>query len=202
MDKPDMNLDKIASICRLEKRHNAKLYHQTKLLLELYRKVVWSVENSLYDLESTATDFGSQRIQDLLNYLELDFEGDVDKVKIEDHLKSIEKSKDLVFLIDQAMMKLNDYPNGGKLFFSIINYKYILTYLYTDSDLMESLDLERTTFYKRKKEAINMLGTILWGYVIPGLDHPDELLYVADEPAAYHARSSWRTQCELGTNQK
>ena len=116
MDKPDMNLDKIASICRLEKRHNAKLYHQTKLLLELYRKVVWSVENSLYDLESTATDFGSQRIQDLLNYLDLDFEGEVDKGKIEDHLKSIAKSKDLVFLIDQAMMKLNDYPNGGELF--------------------------------------------------------------------------------------
>jgi len=81
-------------------------------------------------------------------------------------------------------------------------YLPILTYLYSDSDLMESLDLERTTFYKRKKEAINMLGTILWGYVIPGLDHPDGLVYVADEPAAYHVPSVWRTQCEHGTNQK
>ena len=202
MDKPDMNLDKIVSICRLEKKHNAKLYHQTKLLLELYLKVVWSVENSLYDLESTATDFGSQRIQDLLNYLDLDFEGEVDKGKIEDHLKSIAKSKDLVFLIDQAMMKLNDYPNGGELFFNIINRKFILKDLYSDTDLMDSLDLERTTFYKRKKEAINMLGTILWGYVIPGLDHTDRLLYVADKPAAYHVPSLWRTQCELGTNPK
>ena len=202
MDKPDMNLDKIVSICRLEKKHNAKLYHQTKLLLELYRKVVWSVENSLYDLESTATDFGSQRIQDLLNYLDLDFECEVDKGKIEDHLKSIAKSKDLVFLIDQAMMKLNDYPNGGELFFIIVNRKYILKYLCTDNGLMESLDLERTTFYKRKKEAINMLGTILWGYVIPGLDHPDGLVFVADEPAAYHISSLWRAQCELGTNPK
>jgi len=202
MDKPDMNLDKIVSICRLEKKHNVKLYHQTKLLLELYRKVVWSVENSLYDLESTATDFGSQRIQDLLNYLDLDFEGEVDKGKIEDHLKSIAKSRDLVFLIDQAMMKLNDYPNGGELFFNIINRKFILKDLYSDTDLMDSLDLERTTFYKRKKEAINMLGTILWGYVIPGLDHPDGLLFVADESAAYHVPSLWRTQCELGTNPK
>ena len=58
---------------------------------------------------------------------------------------------------------------------------------------MESLDLERTTFYKRKKEAINMLGTILWGYVIPGLDHPDGLAYVADEPAAYQVPSIGRT---------
>ena len=189
MDKPDMNLDKIASICRLEKRHNAKLYHQTKLLLELYRKVVWSVENSLYDLELTATNFGSQRIQDLLNYLELDFEGEVDKGKIEDHLKSIAKSRDLVFLIDQAMMKLNDYPNGGELFFNIINRKFILKYLYSDTDLMESLDLERTTFYKRKKEAINMLGTILWGYIIPSLNHHDELLSFADESAAYYVSS-------------
>ena len=40
-------------------------------------------------------------------------------------------------------------------------------YQYSDQELMASLNLERTTFYKRKKEAINLLGTILWGYILP-----------------------------------
>ena len=75
----DKNLDKFAVIYRLDRTHHAQLYHQTKLLLELYRKVVWSVENDLYVLKSTATDLGSHRIQDLLNYLDLDFEGEMDK---------------------------------------------------------------------------------------------------------------------------
>ena len=132
MDKSDMNIEMITSIYQLEKKHNAKLYHQTKLLLELYRKVVWSVESSLYDLKSTATDFGSHRIQDLLIHFDLNFVGEMDKSRIEDHIESIAKSRDLVFLIDQALLKLKDYPNGGELFFNIINRKYILKFLYTD----------------------------------------------------------------------
>lgn len=185
MKKQYFYLSKIVASYRLEKEHNAKLYHQTKLLLELYRKVVWSVENSLYDLDSTATHLGSRRIQDLLNYLHLDFEGEMNVEKIEDHLKSIAKSKDLVFLIDKALMKLRAYPNGGELLFNIINRKYVLNRMYTDNELMEFLRLERTTYYKRKKEAINLMGTILWGYVVPSLNPPQVLLSVAEETPSY-----------------
>ena len=53
------------------------------------------------------------------------------------------------------------------LYFNIINRKYIIKYESSDYKLLESLGIERTTYYKRKKEAVNLLGTILWGYVIP-----------------------------------
>ena len=186
MKKQYLHLNKIVASYRLEKEHNAKLYHQTKLLLELYRKVVWSVENCLYDLDSTATHLGSRKIQDLLNYLHLDFEGELNIEKIEDHLKNIAKSKDLVFLIDKALMKLRSYPNGGELLYNIINHKYVQNCMYTDNELMENLRLERTTYYKRKKEAINLVGTILWGYVVPSLNPPQFLLSVADETSSYN----------------
>lgn len=160
-------LEQVADRFRQERRINEKVVHQAKLLLTHYRHVVWSVERDLYDLDITANNFGSRRIQDLIDYLAFDFDGEVDKIKVGDHLKSIADTSDLVILVDKAMCRLKTYPGQGELYFSIINRKYIIKYEYTDHELMETLDIERTTYYKRKKEAINLLGTILWGYVLP-----------------------------------
>ena len=68
------SLDQASVRIQLERTINNKILHQTKLLLKLYRNVVWSVEANLNDLEVTAGDFGSRRIQDLINYLAFDFE--------------------------------------------------------------------------------------------------------------------------------
>ena len=160
-------LERVADRFRQERKINEKVVHQTKLLLTLYRHVVWSVEYDLYELDVTANDFGSRRIQDLIDYLAFDFDGEVDKGKVGDHLKSIAETRDLVILVDKALCRLKTYPGQGELYFNIINRKYIIKYEYTDHELLESLDIERTTYYKRKKEAVNLLGTILWGYVIP-----------------------------------
>ncbi len=34
---------------------------------------------------------------------------------------------------------------------------------------MSKCKLERTTYYKRKKEAIALMGYMLWGYSLPNL---------------------------------
>lgn len=161
------NLERVADRFRSERKINPQLLHQTKLLLTLYRQVVWSVERDLYEIDVTANDFGSRRIQDLVNYLSFDFEDDINKNAIEDRLKSLADTRDLIIVIDKALCRLKTYPLHGELYFDIINRKYIIMYQYSDQELMASLNLERTTFYKRKKEAINLLGTILWGYILP-----------------------------------
>ena len=40
-------------------------------------------------------------------------------------------------------------------------------YGYTESELLDLLNMERSTFYDRKREAILLLGVSLWGYAIP-----------------------------------
>jgi len=160
-------LERVADRVRQERKINEKVVHQAKLLLTLYRHVVWSVEYDLYELNITANDFGSRRIQDLVDYLAFDFNGEIDKIKVGDHLRSIADTRDLVILVDKALSRLKTYPGQGELYFNIINRKYIIKYESADHKLLESLGIERTTYYKRKKEAVNLLGTILWGYVIP-----------------------------------
>lgn len=43
----------------------------------------------------------------------------------------------------------------------------ITAFRYTERELLELLNMERSTFYDRKKEAVMLLGVSLWGYAIP-----------------------------------
>ena len=160
-------LGKLSISYKNEKVINPKMLHQSKLLLEMYRRVVWGVEHSLYDLEVTAEEFGSRRIQQLIDFLAFDFEREIDEDKIESHLSSIAATQDLILLIDRALLRLREYPELGEVYFDLLNKKYIIKYGYSDQELMESLDLTHSTFYRYKKCATHLLGVILWGYVLP-----------------------------------
>ena len=54
-----------------------------------------------------------------------------------------------------------------KLYHEILSKSYLTAFRYTESELLEILSIERSTFYDRKKEAIMLLGIALWGYAIP-----------------------------------
>lgn len=175
-------LGKLSISYKNEKVVNQKMLHQSKLLLEMYRRVVWGVEHSLYDLEVTAVEFGSRRIQQLIDFLAFDFEREIDEDKIESHLNSIAATQDLIMLIDRAMLRLREYPELGEVYFDLLNKKYIIKYGYSDQELMEALDLTHSTFYRYKKYATHLLGVILWGYVLPEFsDANTGLLRCAEE---------------------
>ena len=165
--KDESSLKKLAWIVDRDKQLNVKVFHKAKLLLRIYRDVVWRTQEVMYDADAEAYDFGGRRIAELADYLSYDFESEIDKVKAESKLFSIAESKFLVDLVDKALVKLQAYPSLGQLYFDILTKQYIYNTKYTDAELIETLSIERTQYYKRKKEAINLFGVILWGYIIP-----------------------------------
>ena len=87
------------------------------------------------------------------------------------------ENKWMVDLIDMAMGKIYDYPNNGKLYHEILSKSYLTAFRYTERELLELLNMERSTFYDRKREAVMLLGVSLWGYAIPqfkGIIQTDE----------------------------
>lgn len=62
---------------------------------------------------------------------------------------------------------VDEYYNNGRLYYEILSKSYLTAFRYTESELLEILNLERSTFYDRKKEAVMLLGIALWGYAIP-----------------------------------
>ena len=66
-----------------------------------------------------------------------------------------------------SLVLVYDRTDNGRLYHEILSKSYLTAFRYTESELLEILNLERSTFYDRKKEAVMLLGIALWGYAIP-----------------------------------
>ena len=79
------------------------------------------------------------------------------------------QSKMLVDIVDRALVKLRDYPGNGVVYFKILSKQYIYKNRYTESELLDELRMERSVFYDRKREAVQLFSVCLFGYALPEL---------------------------------
>lgn len=162
------NTKAIKSINRMYEQFNLKsdeIIHKTKLLLSIYRDVVWATLNESEYISDEVYYFGDD-LTNALVYLE-EFASDTDKAEFEARISTLFENKWMIDLIDKAMTKVYSYYNNGKLYHEILSKCYLTSFKYTEAELLELLNLERSTYYDRKKEAIMLLGVSLWGYAIP-----------------------------------
>ena len=141
------------------------IFHKTKLLLSIYRDVVWATLSDCRCVNAEINYYGDD-LNDALIYLE-EFAPDIERSEFEHRVCNLFENKWMIDLIDKAMRKVYDYYNNGRLYHEILSKSYLTAFRYTESELLEILNLERSTFYDRKKEAVMLLGIALWGYAIP-----------------------------------
>ena len=141
------------------------IFHKTKLLLGIYRDVVWATLSDCNCVNEEIYYYGDD-LTDALVYLE-EFAPDIERSEFERRVCNLFENKWMIDLIDTAMGKIYDYHNNGKLYHEILSKSYLTAFRYTESELLELLNMERSTFYDRKKEAVMLLGVSLWGDAIP-----------------------------------
>ena len=149
------NTKAIKSINRMYEQFNLKsdeIIHKTKLLLSIYRDVVWATLNESEYISDEVYYFGDD-LTNALVYLE-EFASDTDKAEFEARISTLFENKWMIDLIDKAMTKVYSYYNNGKLYHEILSKCYLTSFKYTEAELLELLNLERSTYYDRKKEAI------------------------------------------------
>jgi len=155
----------------------SRIYKNTELLLKQYGKVLWRLESELNDMnEMIASEYNT----DLYTYIDslVDVDISIQKNRLQDRLTSLENSKSLIVLIDQAVTMLYNYPSEGNLYFDILSKAYLSFYKNTGEDISEVLDLSLRTYYRKKKTAINLLGIILWGFLLPSVKNDGSKLAV------------------------
>ena len=98
----------------------------------------------------------------------IDLDTQICQKRFESRLHSIEKSKSLVELIDRAVAMLKKYPHNGERHYFILCKSYSIgnSRKLSEDEILDSLCVSRTTFYREKKKAINILGVILWGFIL------------------------------------
>ena len=148
------------------------------MLLSIYRNVCWTACDRATMLREEAEYCYGRELEEGLLYLN-DFAPTVEREKFEETVKSLFQTKWLVELVDSAMVKMRDFPYSPQLYFDIVFKCYLSRFRYTEPELLETLRMERSTYYDRKKEAIKIFGLSLWGSALP------QIKQALEEPLLY-----------------
>ena len=152
--------------------HNAEedpRYHDTWKLLKRYRDVVWSLELSVQQLKvKFRMEYGSS-IDEFLESIYV-AGADLSGTQIEDHAKCIERSNKMITLVNNAIELLRKRHKNGETYYWILYYTYLVPQQLRNVDeIITQLrpyvrDISYRTYYRRRKEAVEALSSVLWGY--------------------------------------
>lgn len=144
-------------------------YHDTWRLLKKYRDVVWSMELSVQQVKNMfQIEFGSS-IEDFLESVYL-AGADLTGTDIENHARCIERSNKMLTLLKNAVDMLRVKHKNGEVYYWLLYYTYLSPQqLKNVEEIIEQLrphmyDISFPTYYRKRKQAVEALSSILWGY--------------------------------------
>jgi hypothetical protein len=145
------------------------MYHDTWTLLKKYRDVVWSLELSVQRARSSfEIEFGSS-IEDFLDSVYL-AGADLSGSAVEHQAKCIERSQKMLRLMESAVELLRTKHKNGEIFYWILHHSFLSPQqLQNVDEIIETLrphirDISYRTYYRKRREAIDALSSVLWGY--------------------------------------
>lgn len=137
-------LSSIRMLCRMQNIDEKVLYERAKLILSIYREVCWSTIDRANDVCDTLICTYGDSLDGALIYLE-NFAPDEARERFEERIRSLFETKWIIELVDMAMLKIREYPDKGALYCEIISKAYLNRFKYRESEMLEVLNMERST---------------------------------------------------------
>ena len=82
-------------------------FHNTKELLKKYRQVMMSIDENLDEMETNINDIGD-RFAILAEFIRVE-DIDLSGIKLENHIRCMERTRQMVNIIDSAIAKLRKF---------------------------------------------------------------------------------------------
>lgn len=145
------------------------LYHDTWKLLKKYRDVVWSLELSVQQVRKQFQIEYGKSIEDFLDSIYL-AGADLTGTEIEHHARCIQRSAQMIQLVDEAMELMRQKHRNGEELYWTLYYTFIFSpQLRNTEQIVQKLKghveyISVRTYYRQKRYAIEVLSSILWGY--------------------------------------
>ncbi len=171
---PDIGDEKIREAAKKKKRN---AYHNTLLMLQHYRSIVWVLEcfpcSISEDLNQPFSELDS--IIDLISS-----ELEMDNARLESRLQSVRRSRLLLDRVQDALTVLSHKPGNGELLYKVIFETYIGPGKPTHSDIICRLNISSRHYYRIRQQAINILSIRLWSVPAIELDSWLEVLTILE----------------------
>lgn len=133
-----------------------------KSLLKLYRKVLHSVNNHLAYLDGETYASSRKHLSDIVNGLII-FENQAAEDKFYDSVCSYHEELELLKLLEKAVVMVKDYPENGRTYYEILDRLYFDYFSYNNEEVMEVLEISRSTYFRYLKKAYECFYTHLIG---------------------------------------
>ena len=158
---------RIRRMCAIGELEEKNLYEKGKLLLEIYRDICWSTTQSAKEVRENILNYNVEDtphadMDAALLYLET-FAPEDGRDRFEEQIAGLFDTRWMVDIIEAAMIKVREFPCYGELYYDLLHLYYMNRFTYTESEVLQMLSMERSTFYRRKKEAIVVFGFAIWG---------------------------------------
>jgi len=150
-----------------------KTYHNTLLMLQNYRNIVWALETFPNHI-AEELDRPMENLDALLSMV--DVELSLDNRKLEGRLQSVQRSRLLLDRINEAMTLLKKKPRNGELMYRLIYETYIRPETSTHVEILYRLNISSRHYYRLRPQAINLLSIRLWAAPAEELDSWLEVL--------------------------
>ena len=167
--------DKIRQAQKEKKRHT---YHNTEMLLQHYRDIVWALEC----FPSTIVEELDRPLDDLdalIGYV--DVEMSLDNRKLESRIESIKKSRLLLDRVNDALTILKKKPDNGEKMYELIYLTYIAPEKLSHSELLYRLDISSRHYYRLRQQAFGILSIRLWSAPVAEMDSWLEVLNLLEQ---------------------
>lgn len=146
-------------IRKAKKNTMQKAYHNTEVLLQQYRLIIWV-------LECTPDEIAQELlvpVQDIDRLAEkIDIATTLGNKRVESRIEAMMKTRFLVDRVHDALSVLRRKPGNGELLYSVIHAAYIEPEERTHEEIIDMLNVSSRTFYRLRKEAISILSIRLW----------------------------------------
>lgn len=156
LEDREIDNDRIRQVQKEKKRN---MYHNTLLLLQHYRNIVWALEC----FPATVAEELDHPLGDLDALLDrMDLEFGMNNRKLESRMESVRKSRLLLDRVNEALSVLKRKPENGAKMYELIYLTYIAPDKLSHTDLLYRLDISSRHYYRLRQQAFTILSIRLW----------------------------------------
>ena len=146
-------------IRQAQKEKKRNMYHNTLLLLQHYRNIVWALEC----FPATVAEELDHPLGDLDALLDrMDLEFGMNNRKLESRMESVRKSRLLLDRVNEALSVLKRKPENGAKMYELIYLTYIAPDKLSHTDLLYRLDISSRHYNRLRQQAFTILSIRLW----------------------------------------
>ncbi|MGO1819776.1 MAG: hypothetical protein ACTH0S_08830, partial [Senegalia sp. (in: firmicutes)] len=161
-----MDINNLENKIEIPFKESKELEHNIKILLGLYRKVNFRVQERIKTLEAETYESKRKHLEDLVVSL-LEIDTNINHEKFEDQLIGINESLTLLQIMDKALERLRNYPGNEELYANIVELRFFHKEVYSHEAIIRKVNMSRSSYYRHLPKAIQSYGVMLFGYAFP-----------------------------------